>query len=52
MWARFAGQQPWTARQIPAHQRVIETRRPVVIHDTRESDLLPPEWIAWFGLKS
>jgi GAF domain-containing protein/ActR/RegA family two-component response regulator len=52
MWSRFAGQQPWTPRQVPAHQRVIETRRPVVIHDTSETDLLPPEWIAWFQLKS
>jgi GAF domain-containing protein/ActR/RegA family two-component response regulator len=52
LWARFAAQSPWTGRQVPAHQRVIDTRRPVVINDTSRTDLLPPEWIEWFSLKS
>ncbi len=52
LWARFAAQPPWTGRQVPAHQRVIDTRRPVVINDTSRTDLLPPEWVEKFGIKS
>ena len=51
-WARFTTEQPWAPRQVPAHLRAIETRRPVVIHDTTETDLIPREWIEWFELKS
>ena len=52
LWASFKARPPWSARQVPGHLRVIETRRPVVVHDTRDTDLLPPEWIEAFGLKS
>ena len=52
MWKRFAAQQPWAPRQVPAHLKAIETRRPVVIHDTAETDLIPREWIESYGLKS
>ena len=42
MWARYGSRAPWSGRQMPGHQRVIDTRRPVVVHDTRDTDLLPP----------
>jgi GAF domain-containing protein/CheY-like chemotaxis protein len=51
-WRQFSTQPPWTPRQVPAHLRAIETRRPVVIQDASDTDLIPHEWVEWFGIKS
>jgi GAF domain-containing protein/CheY-like chemotaxis protein len=51
-WQRFSRQEPWAPRHVPAHVRAIETRRPVVIHDTAETDLLPRAPVEWFDVKS
>ncbi len=52
LWKAFSTRPPYVPRQVPAHARAIETRRPVVIHDTTGTDLLPQDWIDVFGLKS
>jgi GAF domain-containing protein/CheY-like chemotaxis protein len=36
----------------PLHSRAVQTRRPVVVQDASTSDLVPPEWVAAFGVKS
>jgi GAF domain-containing protein/CheY-like chemotaxis protein len=52
LWTRFLDQSPYPPREIPAHARAIETRRPVLIHDTAGTDQIPQEWIDVYGLKS
>src|SRR2546425_10863500 len=38
--------------EIPATARALDTRRPVVVNDARESDLVPREWGETFALGS
>jgi GAF domain-containing protein/CheY-like chemotaxis protein len=52
LWAAFRTLTPHSPRTVPAHSRAIETRRPVAIHDTAETDEIPREWIEVFGLKA
>jgi GAF domain-containing protein/ActR/RegA family two-component response regulator len=52
MWRAFMTTPGPPPRQVPAHARAIETRRPVVITDTATSDLIPREWTLAFGHKS
>jgi GAF domain-containing protein/ActR/RegA family two-component response regulator len=48
----FPERPPYAPRQVPAHARAMETRRPVVIHDTADTDLVPRAWIESLSLKS
>ncbi|MBI4635344.1 MAG: GAF domain-containing protein [Candidatus Rokubacteria bacterium] len=52
LWAAFLTIPPYPPRQVPAHARAIESRRPVIIEDTAETDLIPREWVDTFGLRS
>jgi GAF domain-containing protein/CheY-like chemotaxis protein len=47
-----AARTPYAPRQVPAHARAMETRRPVVIDDAAATDLLPREWIEQLAVKS
>jgi GAF domain-containing protein/ActR/RegA family two-component response regulator len=52
LWARFTTLPAYVPGAVPAHARAVETRRPVVIHDTSATDQIPREWIETFSLKS
>jgi GAF domain-containing protein/CheY-like chemotaxis protein len=52
LWQAFMAHRPYTPREIPAYARAIETRRPVLIDDTSVTDLIPPEWVAAYGMRS
>ena len=52
MWRAFKDARARPLRDIPVNKRAIETRRPVVIDDVTESDLVPPDWIETFMIKS
>jgi GAF domain-containing protein/CheY-like chemotaxis protein/anti-sigma regulatory factor (Ser/Thr protein kinase) len=52
MWQAFTSVTQHTPREVPAHIRAIETRRPVLIEDAVASDLVPVEWPRIFGLRS
>ncbi|HET8577166.1 MAG TPA: GAF domain-containing protein, partial [Methylomirabilota bacterium] len=52
MWSAFRNMRAYLPREIPAHIRAIESRRPVVIPDTADTDLIPREWVDLFALKS
>jgi GAF domain-containing protein/ActR/RegA family two-component response regulator/anti-sigma regulatory factor (Ser/Thr protein kinase) len=52
MWKAFREMRTYAPREVPAHIQAIESRRPVVIPDTAETDLIPREWIDVFSLKS
>src|SRR3989442_12490506 len=51
-WVAFQAVASRPFLEIPANARARETRRPVVVNDARESDLVPREWLETFGLKS
>jgi len=52
MWKAFREMRAYAPREVPAHTQAIESRRPVVIPDTADTDLIPREWIDVFSLKS
>jgi GAF domain-containing protein/CheY-like chemotaxis protein/anti-sigma regulatory factor (Ser/Thr protein kinase) len=52
MWQAFTAATLVDPREVPAHVRAIETRRPVLIEDAVTSDLIPAEWSRTFGLRS
>jgi len=52
MWRRFSTQAPWAGGHVPAQARAMETRRPVVVNDAASTDLIPPEWVEWFGMRA
>src|SRR5213076_3354095 len=47
-WAAFQGMASRLLHEIPATARALDTRRPVVVNDARESDLVPREWVESF----
>jgi len=51
-WAAFQGMASRLLHEIPATARALDTRRPVVVNDARESDLVPREWVESFALGS
>src|SRR5439155_1721696 len=51
-WAAFQGMASRLLHEIPATARALDTRRPVVVNDARESDLVPREWVETFALGS
>src|SRR5262249_39422061 len=52
LWSAFMNMPSYLPRDVPAHARAIETRRPVVIDDTSATTLIPREWIETFEHKS
>jgi len=52
MWEAFTTRPAHPPREVPAHARAIETRRPVVIEDAVASDLVPVAWPRTYGLRS
>ncbi|HXJ84866.1 MAG TPA: GAF domain-containing protein, partial [Candidatus Methylomirabilis sp.] len=52
MWTVFMTAPNYPPRDVPAHAEAIETRRPVVVLDAEESDLIPREWTEAFNHKS
>jgi GAF domain-containing protein/CheY-like chemotaxis protein len=52
LWDAFRLTPPYAPRDVPAHAKAIETRRPVVIDDTSGTDQIPRDLVERFGLKS
>jgi GAF domain-containing protein/anti-sigma regulatory factor (Ser/Thr protein kinase) len=51
-WARYHELAASLPARPPLHARTVETRRPVIVPDAAVSDLVPPEWVEVFGVKS
>ncbi|MEX2222275.1 MAG: GAF domain-containing protein [Candidatus Rokuibacteriota bacterium] len=51
-WARFRHLAASLPTRPPLHSRTVETRRPVIVPDAAVSDLVPPEWVELFQIKS
>ncbi|MGH7348759.1 MAG: GAF domain-containing protein, partial [Candidatus Rokuibacteriota bacterium] len=51
-WARFRLMASTLPTRPPLHSRTVETRRPVIVPDAAASDLVPPEWVDLFQIKS
>jgi GAF domain-containing protein/CheY-like chemotaxis protein len=51
-WARYRRLAASLPERPALHTRTVETRRPVIVPDTAVSDLVPPEWVEVFQLKS
>jgi len=51
-WERFKGMRRRRVGEMPFIDTVARARRPLVIADARGSELVHPEWVAAFGLKS
>jgi len=52
LWAKFVAMQPFAPQEVPAHAIAIDTKRPVIIPDTADTDLIPREWIEAYGLRA
>ena len=52
LWAAFETMVDDVPREVPIHAQAIETRRPVVVADASETDLIPAAWIEAFHIKS
>jgi len=52
LWAAFENMVDDLPREVPIHAQAIETRRPVVVADASDTDLIPPAWIEAFHIKS
>jgi len=51
-WAAFQSMVDDAPRSVPIHAQAIETRRPVIVADASDTDLIPPRWIELFNIKS
>jgi GAF domain-containing protein len=51
-WAGYRRLAASLPAQPSLHARTVETRRPVIVPDTATSELVPPEWVEVFQLKS
>ncbi|HVD77370.1 MAG TPA: GAF domain-containing protein, partial [Vicinamibacteria bacterium] len=51
-WERYRRLAASLPARPPLHARTVETRRPVIVPDTATSELVPPEWVEVFQLKS
>ncbi|MGH7384553.1 MAG: GAF domain-containing protein, partial [Candidatus Rokuibacteriota bacterium] len=51
-WARFRRMAAILPARPPLHARTVETRRPVIVPDAADSDLIPAEWVEIFQVKS
>ncbi len=52
VWERFRRMAATLPARPPLHSRTVDTRRPVIVPDASASDLIPPEWVEVFGVKS
>ena len=52
LWERFKAMGKDGVHAIPADLRAVKTRRPVVVEDMRTSDLVAPEWVEAFGIRT
>jgi GAF domain-containing protein/ActR/RegA family two-component response regulator len=52
LWQAFHRLAAIPPRDVPAHARAMETRRPVVIDDAAGTDQLPRAWLEAFAIKS
>ncbi|HEV8472752.1 MAG TPA: GAF domain-containing protein [Methylomirabilota bacterium] len=50
-WQHFQQEASVPVRQVPINTRVLETRRPVIVDDVTADDLMPREWVEFFGMK-
>ncbi|HSE05219.1 MAG TPA: GAF domain-containing protein [Methylomirabilota bacterium] len=51
-WARYRRVAASLPARPPLHARTVETRRPVIVPDAAVSELVPPEWVELFHVKS
>jgi signal transduction histidine kinase len=51
-WEKFKGMGRRRIGEMPFVDAVARARRPLAIDDARESDLVHPDWVAAFGLRS
>jgi GAF domain-containing protein/ActR/RegA family two-component response regulator len=51
-WSAFQTMVDGMTHEVPIHAQAIETRRPVIVTDASETDLIPSAWIEIFDIKS
>ncbi|HEX9125023.1 MAG TPA: GAF domain-containing protein, partial [Methylomirabilota bacterium] len=52
LWHAFETMVDDLPREVPIHAQAIETRRPVIVADASDTDLIPRAWIEAFRIKS
>jgi GAF domain-containing protein len=52
LWAAFETMVDERPREIPIHARTIGTRRPVIVADASDTELIPRAWVEAFHIKS
>ena len=52
LWAAFETMIDDLPREVPIHAQAIETRRPVIVTDASDTDLIPRAWVEAFRIKS
>jgi GAF domain-containing protein len=52
LWAAFETMLDDAPREVPIHAQAIGTRRPVIVADASDTDLLPRAWVDTFHIKS
>jgi len=52
LWAAFEAMVDELPREVPIHARAIEARRPVIVADASDTDLIPRAWVDAFHIKS
>jgi len=52
LWERFKALGRGGVQAIPADMGAVRTRRPVVVEDMKTSNLVTPEWVQAFGIRT
>jgi len=52
LWAAFETMVDDLPREVPIHAQAIGTRRPVIVADASDTDLIPRAWVDAFHIKS
>jgi GAF domain-containing protein len=52
LWNAFETMVDDLPREVPIHAQAIETRRPVIVSDASDTDLIPRAWVEAFHIKS
>jgi GAF domain-containing protein/CheY-like chemotaxis protein len=52
MWSAYESMVDDLPREVPIHAQAIETRRPAIVPDASDTDLIPRAWVEVFGIKS
>ena len=52
LWAAFETMLDDLPREVPIHAQAIGTRRPVIVADASDTDLMPRAWVEAFHIKS